>query len=131
MAYIIFMDVSGAEHMKIVLSKIEDFRVKGGSGTTFKGGPQDVIQDSRYLEREKHQYKDYFNEITRLLTDTDKILIFGPAEAGKKLKNELLHSYPGLHAKVSKLIKTDSMTKNQMKAFVRDYYTPASTGTYD
>lgn len=129
MAYVISTDASGTQQIRVVLSKIEDFHVRGGSGTVFKGGPQNVVQDSRYLEREKHQFKAYFQEIVGLLKDSEKILIFGPAEAGEKLKNELLRSYPALHAKVSELIKTDSMTKNQMKAFVKDYFAPASADT--
>ncbi len=130
-AYIITMDDNGAEGMQEVLSKIEDFHVRGGSGTTFKGGPQDVVQDSRYLEREKHQLKSYFKEIVEFLKDADRLIIFGPAQTGEKLKKELLLSYPALHSKLRDLKKADSMTEKQMKAFVRDYFTPPVTGTKD
>jgi hypothetical protein len=129
MAYIITLEAKGGEHTEVVLSKIEDFRPQGGSGTRFKGGPQDVVQDSKYLEREKHQLKNYFKEIMRFLKDANRILIFGPAETGEKLKKEMLLSYPTLYAKLGDLIKKDSMTKRQMKAFVRDYFSPATSGT--
>ena len=130
-AYIICIEANKEQPMKVVQSKIEDFHVGGGSGTVFKGGPQDVVQDRSYLEREKHQLKSYFKEIVQFLKDSDRILIFGPAETGAKLKKELLLSYPKLYAKLGDLIKADSMTEKQMKAFVRDYFSPPVTRKND
>lgn len=50
----------GDEEFHVVKSSIEEFNPKGGSGTSFKGGPQDVVQDSKYTNREKHQEKLFF-----------------------------------------------------------------------
>ncbi|MEL6810310.1 MAG: hypothetical protein AAFP76_03125 [Bacteroidota bacterium] len=122
MAYIISLVDGGTQRVEIVLSKIEDYKVHGGSGTRLKGGPQDVVQDSKYLEREKHQFKRYFQEITTHLGEAEQIVLFGPAEAGQKLRSELALSYPEIAKNVKGLVRTDSMTKNQMKAFVRDYF---------
>ncbi len=108
--------------MKTVQSNVENFRIHGGSGTRLKGGPQDVVQDSRYLEREKHQLKAYFKEITSEIKDADSIVIFGPAETYEKLNKELQENYKAISAKVKSRKRVDSMTENQLKALVKDSF---------
>ncbi|GAA0731394.1 hypothetical protein [Aquimarina litoralis] len=110
------------KEMITIPSQIETYRIHGGSGTRVKGGPQDVVQDSKYLEREKHQFKAYFKEIASHVKDVDKLVVFGPAEAGEKFKKELGYYYKDLHDKLEGVFKTDSMTANQTKALVRDYF---------
>ncbi|WP_053002300.1 hypothetical protein [Kordia jejudonensis] len=39
------------ETLQTIHSNIEHFRPHGGAGTRQKGGPQDVVQDRKYLER--------------------------------------------------------------------------------
>ncbi|MDC8003779.1 hypothetical protein POV27_06935 [Aureisphaera galaxeae] len=121
-AYIISQEGEREQKVKRIDSEIESFRPHGGSGTRFKGGPQDVVQDSKYLEREKHQMKMYFDRICEYLHEADAIVVFGPAETGQKFIKELEHSHKGIAAKVKALCKADSMTENQMKAWVRDYF---------
>ncbi len=120
-AHIITVNDDG-EDMTTVESNIEDFRIHGGSGTRFKGGPQDVVQDSKYLEREKQQFKNYFAEIIPLIKDADSIVIFGPAQAGEKFNRELQESHKNIGAKIKDVLKADSMTDNQTKALVREYF---------
>jgi stalled ribosome rescue protein Dom34 len=111
------------ETLKRITSNIEHFNVQGGSGTRFKGGPQDVVQDSKYLKREKHQLKDYFKNIALELIDTDALVIFGPAETNEKFGKELQDNYSEINTKIKGIKKTDSMTDNQVKAWVRDFFT--------
>lgn len=120
-AYIITIKEEG-EDVVTIPSNIETFRIHGGSGTRLKGGPQDVVQDSKYLEREKHQFKAYFKELVSYVKDVDKLAIFGPAEAGEKFKKELELNYEDIAAKLEGVFKADSMTENQTKALVRDYF---------
>ncbi len=103
-------------------SQIEDYRAVGGSGTRFKGGPQDVIQDSKFLEREKHQFKAYFKNIIAEINDADALVIFGPAETSEKFKKEIHDNYSHLNTKVKGVKKADSMTNNQVKAWVKDFF---------
>ncbi|MBM1106587.1 hypothetical protein JQC67_10595 [Aurantibacter crassamenti] len=110
------------ETFKTINSDLEFFNPKGGSGTAQKGGPQDVVQDCKYLEREKQQLKKYFHAIAIAVTNADKLVIFGPAGTNNKLREELELSFPELAARVKKVIKADSMTDNQVKALVRDFY---------
>ncbi|GAB5399976.1 MAG: hypothetical protein Aureis2KO_15610 [Aureisphaera sp.] len=122
-AYVIWDKGEGQEQeVKKIQSQIESFRPHGGSGTRLKGGPQDVVQDSKYLERERHQMKSYFDSICQEIADASEIMVFGPAQTGQKFVKELNLSYKELAAKVKDESKADSMTENQMKAWVRDYF---------
>jgi len=108
--------------LNTILSEVEDFNIHGGSGTKFKGGPQDVVQDSRYLEREKQQLKKYFKNIVSAIKDAEDLVIFGPAETGEKFYKELAERYSDLKTKVKDVVKTDSMTKKQVKAWVKEVF---------
>lgn len=110
------------ETMTAIDSNVEDYRIHGGSGTRFKGGPQDVVHDSKYLEREKHQLKDYFKNIAYKIKDTNALVIFGPAETNEKFSKELHRNYSDLANKIKAVEKADSMTDNQVKAWVRDFF---------
>ncbi|WP_291868140.1 hypothetical protein [Maribacter sp.] len=111
------------EEIETIVSELEFFNPTGGSRTrTTKWGPQDVVQDSKYLEREKHQLKSYFDNLANNIKDADVIAIFGPAEANEKFRKELMNSHKDLASKLKSVTKTDSMTLNQVKALVRDYY---------
>lgn len=110
------------ETLNTITSNIEHFHPHGGSGTRFKGGPQDVVQDSKYLEREKHQMKAYFKEIVSAIKGTDALVIFGPAGTNEKFSKELQSSHTDLSTKIKGIRKADSMTENQVKAWVRDFF---------
>ena len=110
------------ESLITVDSNIEHFHVGGGSGSKLKGGPQNVVQDSKYLEREKHQLKSYFKELASKIETADSIVIFGPAEMNMNFKKELEENYKELNSKVQAVDKADSMTNNQVIAWVREFY---------
>ncbi len=83
---------NGNETLTTVTSNIDHFHIHGGSGTKFKGGPQDVIQDSKYLMKEKQQIKAYFKNIITKINNTDALVLFGPAQTSEKFNKEL-HCY--------------------------------------
>ncbi|WNH12650.1 hypothetical protein [Thalassobellus suaedae] len=105
-----------------ILSNLEDFNIHGGSGTKIKGRPQNVVQDSKYLEREKHQLKKYFNHIALEIKDSGAIVLFGPAETRIKFNKELISHHKDISTKVKDVVKTDSMTKRQVKAWVKTFF---------
>ncbi len=113
---------NGKEEFDIIPSNIEHFRIHGGSGTRFKGGPQDVVQDSKFLEREKHQLRAYFKNIISEINDTDALLIFGPAETYEKFNKEVNENYKRLSTKIRAIKKADSMTDNQIKSKVKEFF---------
>lgn len=106
----------------LVRSELDFFNPKGGSRSKTRWGPQDVVQDSKYLETEKHQLRRYFNSIVDALGKVDELAIFGPAEAPDKFLKALEDNYPQLAQRVVIKKKVDSMTKNQIVALVKDFY---------
>ncbi|AEM71875.1 MAG: hypothetical protein H2058_00290 [Muricauda sp.] len=113
---------NGKESLFNIPSELEFFNPKGGSRSKTRWGPQDVIQDSKYLEREKHQLKNYFEEIAEQISDADQIAIFGPAEAPEKFVESLKDNHPKLASKIKTTKTVDSMTKNQFKALVKQSF---------
>jgi hypothetical protein len=120
-AYILSIENEN-ETFETVTSDIEHYNIGGGSGTRFKGGPQDVVQDSKYLEREKHQLKRYFESIVPKINDADALVIFGPAGTNEQLSKELKQNHKDLSSKIKGVEKVDSMTENQVKALIRDFF---------
>ncbi len=118
----IISDNGGWGIKKVIDSNLEEFHPKGGSGTRLKGGPQDVVQDGKYLEREKHQLKDYFKAIAAELKNVDAIVIFGPAETGRKLDQEIRQHHKQYTGSLLGVEKGDGITDNQMVAWVREYF---------
>jgi len=110
------------ETFKTIASNIEHYNIHGGSGTKFKGGPQDVVQDSKYLEREKHQFKSYFKRIVDEVKDSDALVILGPAETNQRFAKALQKNNSSLARLIKAVEKTDSMTDNQIKAWVKNFF---------
>jgi stalled ribosome rescue protein Dom34 len=113
---------NGEISMNTVLSNIDNYNIQGGSGTRLKGGPQDVVHDSKYLEREKHQLKKYFNDIISEIKKAHEIVLFGPAETRVNFYKELNTFYKNISIKVKDVVKTDSMTIRQVKAWVKTFF---------
>ena len=113
---------NGKDSLETLTSEIEFFNPKGGSRSKTRWGPQDVVQDSKYLEREKHQMKEYFKSLLPSLKDADKIALFGPADTIDKFNSELENNHPDLFKKIKTVSKKDSMTDNQVRALVRDFF---------
>ena len=110
------------EIIKTIKSEIEDFHPSGGFGLGYRGSPQDALPEDKYMEREKHQFKSYFKEIVSEIQDADAIVVFGPAQTGNKFKNELEEHFKGINAKITGVQKADSMTENQIKAWVKEFF---------
>ncbi len=120
-AHLVTID-NGVEAFSTITSNMEHFNIHGGSGTRQKGGPQDVVQDRKYLEREKQQLKQYFNAIASQIKETDALVIFGPGDTNEKLSKELHKNYNSISTKIKAVKKADSMSDNQVKALVRDFF---------
>jgi len=113
---------SGRESDFRIPSEMDFFNPKGGARSKTKWGPQDVVQDSKYLETEKHQMKRYFQKIVDAIQDVDQLALYGPAEASEKFVKELKENHPQLADKVRTQEKADSMTDNQFKAMVKHFF---------
>ncbi|MEZ4811624.1 MAG: hypothetical protein R2819_14790 [Allomuricauda sp.] len=113
---------NGRESNFSIPSEVDFFHPRGGSRSKTRWGPQDVVQDSKYLETEKHQLKRYFAKIVEALDEVDELAIYGPAEAPDKFLKELEENHPQLASKIRTKEKADSMTHNQFRALVRNFY---------
>lgn len=110
------------EIFKTIKSEVEDFHPSGGYGLGFRGSPQDALPEDKYMKREKHQLKSYFNALIPEIKDADAIAIFGPAQTAEKFKKELHEHFKDVHDKIKGIQKVDSMTKNQVKELVREFF---------
>jgi stalled ribosome rescue protein Dom34 len=113
---------NGIEGLEMIDSEVEGYHIGGGSGTKFKGGPQDVVQDSKYLQREKHQLISFFKEVASKIKTAHQIVIFGPAETNEKFSKELHVKHRDIASKIKAVKRADNMTNNQLKALVRNFY---------
>lgn len=111
------------EETETLFSNIEFFSLKSGSASRVKtGANQQIIHESRYLEREKHQLRTYFKELALKIRDANEVVILGPGNTNEKFRNLLLKKNKLIAAKIKTVAKTDNMTKNQIVAAIRDYY---------
>ncbi|SIR21466.1 hypothetical protein [Maribacter ulvicola] len=111
------------ETVETIHSNIEFYNKTGTGGSRVKSGAtQDVIHDRKYLEKEKYQFKHYFNSIVEAVTNSHELMIFGPADINEKFKKELEKYHKSTFDKLKAVEKTDSMTINQKKAYVRDFF---------
>lgn len=111
-----------SEHIYKIESEVEDYNIKGGSRSKTPWGPQEKVSEKTYLERRKHQLAAFFKRIVEKIKDADSIVIYGPAETKIHFKETLHKDFGEIYTKV-KLVKTeDSMTDNQFKALVRDFF---------
>lgn len=120
-AHLVFLE---AEEVKFETldSDLDFFNPRGGSRSKTRWGPQDVVQDSKYLEKEKHQLKNYFSKLAAYGKKADAIVVFGPAETGLALRKEWEVSQKDVAQKIKRVEITDSMTNNQVIAWVKDFF---------
>jgi len=111
------------ETLDTINSEIEFFNRTGTAGSREKwGGTQDITHERSYLEKEKAQFKNYFNKIAEAVSDSDELLLFGPADINEKFKKDLSIHHKALYGKLKAIKKADSMTENQTKAYVKDFF---------
>ncbi|MCM4173290.1 hypothetical protein DHD32_17585 [Arenibacter sp. TNZ] len=121
-AHIVRLD-NNEENLETIFSEVEFFNRKGTSGPRVKSGvTQDVRHERTYLEREKAQLKTYFKKLADTIGNADAIALFGPGDTNEKFRKELLEHHKGLADKLKAVTKADSMTENQTKALVRDFF---------
>ncbi len=109
-------------NFETILSNVETSRDVPGSDIRLKEGSKEIIQDSKFLEREKQQFKKYFKNLVSEIKEADKLVLFGPAETASNFKKELSIHYKEVNEKVISVVKADSMTNAQIVAWVKSYY---------
>ncbi|MDU8885703.1 hypothetical protein RXV94_05990 [Yeosuana sp. MJ-SS3] len=105
-----------------ITSDVEHFHQQGSFGNRITRNPLDIIKESSILERKQQQLKAYFKEIVSYIKDTDALVIIGPAQTYKRFKSELDENYNTISKKIKAVKKVDSMTDNQVKAWVKEFF---------
>ncbi len=124
-AYVIHVNGNEAEYVRID-SDVETRQREPGEGdsqTRFQGafGTQFVDHERSKEARLNNQIREYFHRLAAEISDADNIYIFGPAEAKVQFKKHVDNNHE-LSQKILAVVTADSMTENQMKAQVRDFY---------
>ena len=114
--------VNGTEYRRTIQSGIEPHeRFQGESSQASQFSGQFVDNERIKEHRLDQEVRDFLRSVTGSLTYSSPIVLFGPAEMKIKLKKELLdHSV--LRDHIAGVETTDSMTENQMVAWVKQYY---------
>lgn len=116
----------GKNDLKIITSDVEHYHLIGGSGSSTPYGPQEAVSEKRFLERKKHQTRNYYKRISDHLNDSMEVVVMGPAEAKIGLM-QYLSAQNNRPFTLHKAITLDSMTENQLKAAIRDFYRKRSS----
>jgi len=122
-AVIISLKKNG-EDIKIVNSFIEGRERVAGEKKLGKSSRFE-IQFSNFEKKKEnrkiHEVQNYFRKVVNEIKDTDEVVLFGPAEMKTELEKFILNK--SLQAPIIKRVETtDSMTKNQMVAWVKKFY---------
>jgi hypothetical protein len=96
-------------------------RISGGSRTSTPYGPQEGPSEGRREERRRQKLRQYYRKIIRIISDAQKILIFGPGEAKIELEREIKKSKV-LASRIVGVETTDKMTERQIKARVKEFF---------
>ena len=81
----------------------------------------DSLSPEEDIQVEELEYEELV-DVASEIKDVDALVIFGPAEIKDKFMKELSTSYKDLSVKVKDVVKTDSMTTPQVKAWVKAFY---------
>jgi hypothetical protein len=111
-----------SETFETILSEIDTSRPKGGSRSKTPWGPMETVSEKAHLERRKHEEKIYFDKIIDAVKDADEVYIFGPAQAKEGLVKAIKEKSNLFQPWLGDVETSDSMTKNQKIAQVRDFF---------
>ena len=107
--------------VEVITSQIEPPAHFSG-GTRF-GGKQTAKADTelRRSDRFRLQLKKYYQQVISMLKSADSIFIMGPGEAKIEFEKAIKKN-KDMQRRVLKVETADKMTKNQMIAYVKNFY---------
>ena len=71
--------------------------------------------------KDQHQQSSYYKKISDVIRNFQDVIIFGPTEAKYELRNLLKEDHLFKDIKI-KVRHFDTLTENQMHAFVKEYF---------
>ncbi len=87
-------------------------------------GSRHLMPEKRIHERERHQLDQYLEAVLDKVKSADELYVFGPAETRVALQRKLDtdKSYKYLAARLRAVEPADSMTRNQIVARVKEFF---------
>jgi hypothetical protein len=116
----IWMDHSIAFLMELTNNTIIENSVV--SEFTHQDKEEGLFKSEKHMHlKEQHMQSDYFKKLSAIIRNYQEVLLFGPTDAKKELLNLLKadHLFENIKIEVK---HSDKMTKNDMHAFVIEYF---------
>lgn len=112
----------GQPSSKYVASNIQTReRIEGESKQIGRFSDQYLSSEKNKGNRIKNQVSKYIKHIIEEIQSTDVVVLCGPANMKFELEKEIL-KHPDLTSKLLSIETKDIMTKNQMVAWVKNYF---------
>ena len=114
--------VTGGYKMNTIESDIVTReRIDGETKKYGRFGDQSLSQEKHKERRIKEQTSNYLKNLLSEIKLVDELVLFGPANMKKELEKQILHDAK-LASKLKDVVSADSMTENQMIAWVKNFY---------
>lgn len=119
----IIINLSGGKHtIKTIESNIDTRERYPGETKRFgRFGSQFLSLENKKKNRTKKQIAKFVQSIIEEIKKSEEIVVFGPAEMKTILKKAILENND-LAENIQAVISADSMTENQLVAWVKKYY---------
>ncbi len=117
----IIVHLGQKERVLRIESLVEEGNIHGGYGSATKYLAQNAVSETKMTARKKQQLSDFFQRVIKQVDAADALYICGPGEA-RKLFQKQVNEDPQLKYKVLAVEPADSMTENQIRALVRDFF---------
>lgn len=120
-AAIITLKTFGYKLNTIASDIITKERFDGETKKYGRFGNQSLSPEKHKERRIKEQTSNYLKNLISEIKNVDELVLFGPANMKKELKKQILLDTT-LAPKLKAVLSADSMTKNQMVAWVKEFY---------
>ena len=113
---------NGESTVKTILSGVEGKIREDGEGKDFgRFGNQFTNHEKKKDLKQQSELTNFAQDVVAELNNCDEVVIFGPAQMKVELK-KVIDANSTLSKKLIDVVSADSMTDNQMVAWVRDYF---------
>jgi hypothetical protein len=96
-------------------------RVDGETRKYGRFGDQSLNHEKHKERRIEKQISNFLQQLLREIKDVDELVLFGPANMKIELEKHILND-PTLASKLKAVLSADSMSNNQMVAWVKKFY---------
>ncbi len=120
-ALIITLDRGGHIIKTIESEIVTRDRIDGETKSYGRFGDQSLSQEKHKERRINEQTSNFLKSLLSEIKNVDELVLFGPANMKKELEKHILHDAT-LAPKLKAVVSADSMTENQMVAWVKNFY---------